>query len=142
MKKILLFLFIIISFWNIITVNAEEKNHSWTIAITVTEDIPWAGCEFNTWSDNWWLWTYTCHVEKWFKWVTSTLWNIIKWFTYLTWLAAVLFIIWNSIFYMRAGLDDWLKGKAKERIQATLMWIVLLLLTWVILNAIAPWIYK
>jgi len=41
-----------------------------------------------------------------------------------------------------AGLDDSLKSSAKERIVKTLIGLVILMLSGVILNAIAPWIYK
>jgi hypothetical protein len=41
-----------------------------------------------------------------------------------------------------AGINDGLKTGAKERIIKTLTGLVILLLSGVILNMIAPWVYK
>jgi hypothetical protein len=46
---------------------------------------------------------------------------IIKYFTYLASLAAVLFIVINGILYSMAGINDGLKTGAKERIIKTLL---------------------
>jgi hypothetical protein len=69
------------------------------------------------------------------------IWNIIKYFTYLVWLWAVLWLVINWINYSMSWLSDW-KESAKKAIIQTIKWIVLLLLSWVILNMVAPWIYK
>jgi len=154
MRKILLILIIGFSLfsWNnvialdiwqwlsLIPVINEITTLSNSISITVTEDIPWANCYERGSTDG--IPRYICDVEEWFKWVTSTMWAIIKWFTYLTWLWAILFIIINSLMYMASWVDDSAKANAKKNIQRTLIWIVLLLLTWVMLNIIAPWVYK
>ena len=86
--------------------------------------------------------TTSCYVPKWAWAITEMMWAIIKYFTFLAWLWAVLFIVINGIMYSMSGLDSGMKEKAKERITKTLMWLILLLLSWVILNMIAPWIYK
>ena len=67
---------------------------------------------------------------------------MIKYFTYIASLAAVLFIVINGLLYSMAGINDGLKTGAKERIMKTLIGLIILLLSGVILNAIAPWVYK
>lgn len=137
--KILLLLLIPFSFFVI----SSSYAASWeTITVTVTEKIPGANC--STWTINeesWKILTYNCNVEKWFWSVMKMMWEIIKWFTYITWLAIVLFIVINGIMYSMSGMDQGMKDEAKKRIWKTLMWLVVLLLSWVILNAIAPWVY-
>ena len=70
------------------------------------------------------------------------MWGIIKWFTYIAAIGAVLFIVINGIMYSMSGIDQSMKDEAKKRITKTLLWLVVLLLSWVILNLVAPWIYK
>ncbi len=84
---------------------------------------------------------YDCYVGVGFSSVTRTVGEMIKYFTYITALAAVLFIVINGILYSMAGINDGLKTSAKDRIIKTLIGLVILLLAGVILNAIAPWIY-
>lgn len=67
---------------------------------------------------------------------------MIKYFTYIAALAAVLFIVVNGILYSMSGIDEGLQSAAKERIIKTLIGLAVLMLSGVILNAIAPWIYK
>lgn len=106
-----------------------------TVSVEVTEKIPWAGC---TWPEGG---PYTCEIGSGFSSVTIIIWNIIKYFTYITALAAVLFIVINGIFYSMSGIDAGMKDSAKKRIIQTLLGLVILLLAGTILNAIAPWIY-
>jgi len=68
--------------------------------------------------------------------------GIIKYFTYIAALACVLFIVINGILYSMSGMDAGLKDGAKKRIIQTLLGLVVLMLAGVILNAVAPWIYK
>ena len=74
--------------------------------------------------------------------MTWVIWEIIKYFTYITALASVLFIVVNGILYTMSGINDGLKSAAKDRIMKTLIGLALLMLSGVILNAIAPWIYQ
>ena len=67
--------------------------------------------------------------------------KIIQYFTYITALAAVLFIVINGILYSMSGLDAGAKDSAKKRIVQTLLGLVLLFLSGTILNAVAPWVY-
>ena len=85
---------------------------------------------------------YECTVKKWFKSVIIMMWKVIKYFTYIASLWGVLFIIVNGIMYSMWWAEPSLKDEAKKRIVWTLVWLVLLFLSWVILNMIAPWIYK
>ena len=143
MKKILISLIIVlisgISFiW--ITYAAEWE---W-IKVTVTEKIPWANCIWVTTSDAWPIpeeWPYVCTVEPWFWTVTRMMWAMVKYFTFIVWLVWVLFIVFNWIMYSMGWIEQSLKDNAKKKIVQTLIWLTLLLLSWVILNLVAPWIY-
>jgi hypothetical protein len=109
------------------------------ISIEVTEPIPGAWC-VKWWADDSEL--YTCYVQNGFSGVTSVIGAMIKYFTYIASLAAVLFIVINGILYSMAGINDSLKSGAKERITKTLIWLIILMMSWLILNAVAPWVYK
>jgi len=86
-------------------------------------------------------WAYECKIETWFASVWKWIWQIIKYFTFITGLAWVLYIIFNWIKLSMAWMNQSLKESAIKSIQKTLIWLVLLLLSWVLLNFIAPWIY-
>ncbi len=143
--KIILALSIISSFNISILPNtyaAENCENSNWVQVTVTEKVPWACC-VPTWkADSNWNTSYTCHIEKGFWSVISMFWKIIKYFTYLAALWWVLYLIINGIMYSMWWADQSLKDEAKKRITWTLIWLVLLLLSWIILNMVAPWIYK
>jgi len=104
--------------------------------IDVTEKIPGANCT-KTWDG-----IYTCNPWRGFDGVLWVVGAMIKYFTYIASLAAVLFIVINGLLYSMAWINDGLKTGAKERIMKTLMGLIILLLSGVILNAIAPWVYK
>lgn len=106
-------------------------------SIDVTEKIPGANC--NEWNGDG---TYTCNPGRGFTGVMSTIGAMIKYFTYIALLASVLFIVINGILYSMAWVNDSLKTGAKDRIVKTLIGLVILLLSGVILNAVAPWVYK
>jgi len=109
------------------------------ISIEVTEPIPGAWCV--KWgADDSEL--YTCYIQNGFWGVTWVIGAMIKYFTYIASLAAVLFIVINGILYSMAGINDSLKSWAKERITKTLIWLIILMISWLILNAVAPWVYK
>ena len=111
------------------------------ITVEVTEKIPWANCtvkKAKDWTDIVWKWE--CKVKSGFWSVMDMIWAIIRYFTYLVWLWAVLRIIINGISYSISWVWWW-KENAKKAITQTLLWIILLLLSWVILNMVAPWIY-
>ena len=105
------------------------------ISIEVTEKVPGANCSAI------WEGLYSCDPGRWFESVTQVLGAMVKYFTYIAALSAVLFIIINGILYSMSGIDAGLKDGAKKRIIKTLIGLVILLLSGVILNAIAPWIY-
>lgn len=89
-----------------------------------------------------WCSSSSCNVGTGFSVVKDIAGGIIKYFTYIAGLAGVLFIVINGILYSMSWMDDGLKSSAKDRIKKMLIWLVLLMLSGVILNAIAPWIYK
>lgn len=55
--------------------------------------------------------------------------EMIRYFTYITALACVLFIVVNGVLYSMAGINDSLKTSAKERITKTLIGLVILMLS-------------
>lgn len=142
MKNILIKVLLILSILSFSWISNISNTYAadW-VTVTVTEKIPGIDCneakghtpEYPK---------YECSVKKWFWSVIEMLWNIIKYFTYIASLGWVLFIIINGIMYSMWGAEPSLKDDAKKRIIWTLVWLVLLFLSWVILNLIAPWIYK
>jgi len=85
---------------------------------------------------------YRCTVPKWTTWFQVVMSWIIKYAIFIASLAWVLFIVINWIMYSMAWLNDSFKTEAKDRITKTLIWIVLLLMSWTILHILAPWVYK
>ena len=87
-------------------------------------------------------WVYECSITTWFQSIWKSIGQIIKYFTFITGLAWVLYIIYNWIKLSMAWVNQEYEKEAKDDIKKTLLWLVLLLLSWMILNFIAPWIYK
>jgi len=141
MKKIITRILLILSLFWLIWVSSFNYSYaaSW-ITVIVTENIPWADCSDKTTDPKAPKWE--CKVKKWFGSVVSMMWAIIKWFTFIAWLGWVLYLVINGILYSMWGMSEELKSGSKTRITKTLVWLVLLFLSWVILNIIAPWIYK
>jgi len=146
MKKIFITLFLIISL--LFQVEYSYAATWDTVKVRVTEKIPWVNCtpvpdkEWKTIKDkNWNPALYDCQVEKWATQIVKMLGDIIKYFTFIASLAWVLFIVYNGILYSMWWADPSLKDNAKKRIIATLVWLILLLLSGPILKIIAPWIY-
>ena len=142
MKKIILLLSILfISFLWINTTFA-----AWLIEVKVSIDlsslIPWD--ILHIW---WWCywknadWDFICEVPKWVGWFEFIMAHLIKYITFIVSLAWVLFIVVNWILYSMWWADDSLKTESKKRIMKTLTWIIVLLLSWVILKIVAPWVY-
>ncbi len=140
MKKIIIKILLFISILSFFNVNIVWNTYAEGIKVKVTEKVPWANCGEKLPESEWWW--YECTVAKWFWSVIIMLWNIIKYFTFIASLWGVLFIIVNGIMYSMWWIDEWIKSDAKKRIVWTLIWLALLFLSWVILNLIAPWIYK
>jgi hypothetical protein len=116
-----------------------------TIKVRVPSKVPWVDCtvpadalyDIKTQLPM----QYECTVETWFWSINKWIWQIIKYFTFITWLAWVLYIIVNWIMLSMAWLNEKLKEDAKNNIQKTILWLILLLLSWLFLNFIAPWVY-
>ncbi len=137
MKKFFLVIILIISslFYSDI--------YAGTIKVKVPAKVPWVDC-VQTMSD---VKTqqpsqYECTVETWFWSVKDSIWQIVKYFTFITWLAWVLFIIFNWIKLSMAWINPEYEKEAKDNIKKTLFWLILLLLSWLVLNFIAPWVYS
>lgn len=140
--KIFLILSLSFVYFSSYAVN-DEKSFTW-VTMESTVDIPWMNC---TKKDTVSGWTdaettiYTCNVEKWFSSMLTMVSGMIKYFTYIALVAAVLFIVINGIMYSMSWVDSWMKDEAKKRITKTLIWIILLLLSGYLLNLFFPWIY-
>lgn len=155
MKNIIIKIWIALSILSFIGINYIWNTYAnsdidW-IKVIVTEKIPGANCKPTTKSVSLTkktdssieqATTYTCIVWKGFSSVITMMWKIIKYFTYIASLGWVLFIVINGILYSMWWADPSIKDEAKKRIIATIIWLVLLFLSWVILNLIAPWIYN
>lgn len=131
--KILIILSIFWLFWAIQNTYAEENTQN---AVEVTENIPWANCSFD-WEKN----LYVCKTERWFSAIMVVMWEILKYFTFLAGLFAVLSLVVWWIMYSMWWANDSLKSSAKKYIETSLIWLILLLLSWTILYMIAPWVY-
>ncbi len=131
MKKIIKILLIVCIVLSFITINSTSfAVDSGIIEVKVTEKLPGLECDGSK-SD------YTCKVGTWFSSFTILLKNLVKWFSYIAMLWAILFIIINGILYTMWMDKEWVK----KRIIQTLLWIIVLMLSWVILYLVAPWVY-
>lgn len=147
MKKILKTITLItISVLGLIwTTNLVQAASSQTVY--VTERIPWANCSKDlvvkgNENDKNAPMYYECKIDWGIAWFYSTLQWIIKYFTFIVVLTWVMFIVINWIAISMSWIDSWAKEAAKWRILKTIWGLVLLLLSWVILNLIAPWVYQ
>lgn len=136
MKKIFIIFLISISFFSVSYAEDWKKGYT---ATKTTSKIPWVSCVENEW---WKTKTYTCYVPQSTDWILETLGWIIRYFTYIVWITWVLFIVVNGILYSMWWLDQELKETAKKRIVKTIVWLIILLSSWYILQTIAPWVYK
>lgn len=137
MKKILIYILLSFSLLHLISIVGDGVVHATSsITVEVTEKVPWAGC---TWPTDW---VYKCNLGTGFGSVMAMLGKMIKYFTFIASLAGVLFIVINGILYSMSGMDAGMKDEAKKRITKTLLGLIVLLLSGLILNMIAPWVYK
>lgn len=132
MKKLIIGFIILLSFWAL----SLNITYAETITVTTTEKVPWANCIENKEKNG-----YTCTMESGTDWVLKLLSGMIKYMTYIVWIIGVLFIVYNGILYTMSWMDENLKSDAKKRIIWTILWLVVLFLSWPILKIIAPWIY-
>ena len=147
MKKIILLSILIISTLGITSTYANTDKPK-PIKVQVTEKMPWmencyqtkskSKSKENLDSEQVKKWeTYTCEVQPGFWSVQTMLGGIVKYFTFIAGIAGVLFLVINGIMY-----SMWDKEEAKKRITKTLVGLIVLFSSWVILNLVAPWIYK
>lgn len=149
--KLFLKIFLILSliFTNIfVYADGDDKTQNGTwVTFKTTEKMPWMDCKessgdsVNQW-ETWWVTVYECEVQPWMKSLMDMIAGMIKYFTYITLISAVLFIVINGIMYSMSWMDSSMKDEAKKRITKTIGWIILLLLSGYLLNMFFPWIYK
>jgi hypothetical protein len=126
--------------------NTESKSGTW-VTFKTTEKMPWMDCKESpkdsvNQGENWWVTVYECTVEPWMESLMKMIAGMIKYFTYITLISAVLFIVINGIMYSMSWMDSGMKDEAKKRIVKTLGWIVVLLLSGYFLNLFFPWIFN
>ncbi|NUJ97442.1 hypothetical protein HGA92_01490 [Candidatus Gracilibacteria bacterium] len=118
------------------------------VEVEVTEEIPGMDCsgtmsgtteKCSAGTENC---TIKCKVPKGFNGILQIMGILIKYFTFFAGLGGVLYIVINGILLSMSGLEGSAKGEIKKRITQGLIGIILLLLSGVILNIVAPWIYK
>ncbi len=127
---------------------AEEGSK--TIGVQVTEIIPWMDCSGTIWGKKEWdscspgtpNCVTECQVPKGSWGILQLMGILIKYFTFIAWLGWVLWIVINGILLSMSGLEWSAKWEIKKKISWTLIGLILLLLSWVILNVVAPWVYK
>ena len=137
MKKFVIFLAIFfISFIWINNTYAEWETIEVRISADFSTVLPWLCLPKN--DDGY----YICNVPKWVSWFEIVVASLIKYITFIAALAWVLFIVVNWILYSMWWADDSLKTESKKRIVQTLTWLIMLLMSWVILHIIAPWVYS
>ena len=114
----------------------------WKVEVKISTDftmfLPDDCSVDNTWDRP----VYTCRVPKWVGWIEILMGNMIKYFTYIASLGAVLMLVVGWIMYSMAWVDQWAKDSAKKLLVMVLAWLILLLMSWVVLKAIAPWVYQ
>ena len=143
-KKLIIIAGILFLFFSPTTFWADEG----TIAVPVTEKIPWMDCVWTTWWKEWASCEWgagcviKCQVPKGSGAVLKLMGVLIKYVTFLAGLGWVLFIVVNGILLSMSGLEWSAKWEIKKRITNTIIGLILLLLSWVILNVVAPWVYK
>jgi hypothetical protein len=147
--QILISLFLLFSFSFVHAEDSTPPNpDGWKkVKVVVTEKIPGVECTEETISEGpaaqhtsstgRWI----CEVPLWMKWVLIMLGRMIRWFTAIALIWAVLFLVINGIHLSAGWLDGNAKSEVKKRIMMTLGWIILLLLAGPILKLIAPWVY-
>ncbi len=136
MKKIIILVLLLFSF-TFSSVNAYK--------IETTQWIPWICWDekkdvriVESWKHK--VKLYKCNITV--KGSMILLWEMIKYAAFIAWLLWVMFIVYNGILYSMWWADENLKAKSKERIVKTLIWLIVLLMSWYILQFLAPWIYK
>lgn len=138
--KILLLFSILFSFYSAHAEGEEDTK----VIISTTQKLPWMKCGEPTITSKWTtaeVKVYECEVEKWFWSIMTMISWMIKYFTYIAMISAVLFIVINGIMYSMSWVDSGMKDEAKKRITKTLIGIIILLLSGYILSVFFPWIY-
>ena len=139
MKKILLII-TLFTFAFATTQFSFAEGQAENVKVKVWTKVPWASCAPVV--ENWMIRHYECNDPKKTRWVIKMIWNIISYFTFITLVTWVLFIVVNWILYSMGWLDQQLKEDAKKRITWTLAWIILLFSVWYILQILVPSVYK
>jgi len=135
MKKILIKIFLILtilfSFWAVSNIYAAD-----TSIVQVSAKIPGWNCIYNA-EDR----VYDCEIWRWFGAFMYLMWEMLKYITFLAGLFSVLALVIGWMMYSMWWANENLKTTAKTYMEKSLIWLVLLLLSWTILYMLAPWVY-
>lgn len=137
MKKIIAKILLILSLFTLVNITTLQASAEDVNVVKVTEEIPGANCVLEQESG-----LYRCEVKRWFGSIMQVMWQMLKYFTFIAGLLAVLMIVIWWIMYSMWWADDALKTKSKEFITKAILGLIVLLLSWTILYAVAPWVYK
>ncbi|EKE29375.1 MAG: hypothetical protein ACD_2C00183G0004 [uncultured bacterium (gcode 4)] len=140
MKKILVLILVFICTmpvsWGYVF--AAEASWTWVTTITVTEDIPWMGCTLvNPSNTSVTTRKYRCNVTWDFWAVMLMLRWFIKYVTFLAILVAVLMLVLSGV---KMSIE-WKKDD-KKMFKRVLTALLVLFSMGLILNTIAPWVFK
>jgi len=136
MKKLIIAILISFSFLGSFSslVHADD-----TTTVTVTEKIPWLTCKeadnFNAAVDKR---KYKCTIEWTFGTVMLMLKGLIKYVAFLAILVAVLLLVVSGV---KMSIE-WKKEDSKKMFSRVIVSLLVLFSMWLILNTIAPWVYK
>jgi hypothetical protein len=108
--------------------------------VTVTENVPGANCSLSGGSGT--NSRYKCTVGKGFSSVMGMLSGIVKYGTFLITLIGILMIVASGVQISMGGIDASMREDAKTRITHVLTGLAFLFLVSMILNTVAPWVYR
>lgn len=145
MKKIIIYIFLVFSFFSSSVFAAETtptSSSDKSTSVIVTEKIPGAGCVPYKWGNDINTRQYKCTIKPGLGTVMEMFAWLIKYATFLAALAGVLMVAVAGIRMSYSWIDSWEKTKAKEMLEKVVFWLILLFLIGFILNTVAPWIYQ
>ncbi|MCD5380807.1 hypothetical protein LR004_02670 [Candidatus Gracilibacteria bacterium] len=140
MKKIILYILISVFTFIGTGISNQAQAAADEKIIYVTEKVPGAGCTKEESGNN--VGMYKCTIKPGFSSIMQIMGKLLKYFTFIAGLLAVLMLVIGGIMYSMGGADEGMKTKSKEFITKSLLGLVLLLVSGSFLYAVAPWVYQ
>ncbi|HRI35966.1 MAG TPA: hypothetical protein PK765_02630 [bacterium] len=113
---------------------------AYAVTVEVTEKVPGANCSGGTGSPQ--TRRATCEIGRGFESVMEILSGMIKYGTFLIVLIGVLMIVASGVQISMGAIDSSMREDAKKRITQVLTGLAFLFLVSMILNTVAPWVYR